>query len=338
LKSNSIWKHLIIGLLIAVIALYLTYRKTDTAELMDTLQTLNWIPLLLVLPPLAFSYLFRILRWRVLLSPIAKVSSRKATGPLLTGFMVNSILPGRVGEILRSILLSRKTDIPGFASFATVVLARIFDGLTLGLMTLVVLVRYWNELSHGIRLGLVSAIIMYVAVLLVLIALRKWDRKAAYVLTKPFRWIRLKTAACKLEEIFISFSKGLTVLKDMKETVTVVLLSLCVWVCLSLSVLPVFEVMGQGINWYYPLLVLILAGLGMLIPTPAGTGTVHGALVIGLPVLGLSMDTGVFALLFHTTQFMPIIIVGLVAAVIEGVSASDVKRIAEDDSKLGTEE
>ncbi|MBC8428767.1 MAG: flippase-like domain-containing protein [FCB group bacterium] len=335
-KKNSICKHLIIGLIIAVTALYLTYRKTGTAELIETLQTVDWLPLLFVFPPLALSYLFRIFRWKLLLSPVAKVSAAKATGPLLTGFMVNSILPGRVGEILRSVLLSRKTGVPGFASFATVVLARIFDGLTLGLMTLVVLVKFWDELSSGIRLGLMGAIAMYICVLLILVALKKWNEKAAYILTSPFRWIRLETVATKLEEILMSFSKGLAVLKDAKETISIILLSLCVWICLSLSVVPVFLVMGQGIHWYYPLLVLILAGLGMLIPTPAGTGTVHGALVIGLPVLGLSMDAGVFAFLFHTTQFLPIIMAGLVAAVIEGVSASDVRRIAEEDPQERT--
>lgn len=301
--------------------------------MLETLQGLDWLPLLLVLPPLALSYLFRILRWKILLSPIAPVTNREIAAPLLTGFMVNSVLPGRVGEILRSLLVSRKTDVPGFTSFATVVLARIFDGLTLGLMTLVVFVKYWNELTVSIRIGLIGAIVMYLIVLVVLIALRKWDRRAARLLAGPFRWLRFRKTSVKVEKILMSFAGGLTVLKDMRETSSVISLSLCIWVCLSLSVVPVFLVMEQGINWYYPLLVLILAGLGMLIPTPAGTGTIHGALVIGLPVLGLTMDTGVFALLFHTTQFMPIIATGLVAAVIEGVSASDVRKIAENNSK-----
>ena len=126
MKKHSIWKHLIPGLIIAGIALYLTYRKMDMVQLMSALGEMSWPMLLLILPPLSMSYFFRIMRWRLLLSPIADVSGKDASGPLLTGFMVNALLPGRVGEILRALLLSRRTSVPRASSFATVVLARIF--------------------------------------------------------------------------------------------------------------------------------------------------------------------------------------------------------------------
>ena len=332
-KKGSTWKHLAVGLLIAGIALFLTYRKTDMTELTAALSEIAWPMLLLVLPPLALSYIFRIMRWRVLLSPIAPVTARDASGPLLTGFMVNSLLPGRVGEILRALLLSRRTTVPRASSFATVVLARLFDGLTLAAMTLIVLGVIHERLDEKIRIGLIAAGLMYVVVLALLAALRKWKERTARVVTAPFRRFGMKGISSKLEHVLISFSHGLEAMTSWRDVLRAALYSALIWGSLAISVLPVFIAMHLEIQWYYPILVLVLAGLGMLIPTPAGTGTVHGALVLVLPgFIGISVEaTRIFALLFHTTQFLPIILVGLYTALREGVTPSYLSRLADEE-------
>jgi uncharacterized protein (TIRG00374 family) len=333
LKKGGIWKHVVPGVVIAGIALYLTYRKTDTAYLLSVLREMQWPVLLLVLVPLALSYVFRIIRWRFLLSPISNVSTKDAAGPLIIGFFVNSILPGRVGEILRALLLSRRTSVPRASSFATVVLARIYDGLTLAAMTLIVLAVFWSKLDSTTRLGLIGAGLLYLIILLTMISLRKWKEGTARIISAPLRWIRFKSLSLKLEKLLISFSHGLEILRDWRDTLRVSLYSLCIWVLLAVSVIPVFWAMHLQVLWHYPLLVLVLAGLGMLIPTPAGAGTVHGALVLVLPgLIGITAESArILALLFHTTQFMPIILVGLIVAIKEGVTTSQVSRIAQSE-------
>jgi uncharacterized protein (TIRG00374 family) len=336
LKKGAIWKHLVPGLLIAGVALYLTYRKTDPVALLQALREMQWPVLALVLPPLVLSYTFRILRWRKLLSPIGRISSRDAAGPLITGFFVNTLLPGRVGEILRALLLSRRTGISRASSFGTVVLARIFDGLTLAAMTLVVLAVFWGRLDGTTRLGLAAAGFMYIAVLAMLVSLRRFRERSARALAAPLRWVGLGSIARKAEKVFISFSEGLEILRDWRDTLKVSIYSILIWGTLTVSVIPVFWAMHMHMFWYYPVLILVLAGLGMLIPTPAGAGTVHGALVLVLPgLIGISLEsTRVLALIFHTTQFLPVIIVGLVVAIREGVTASQVSRIAENEDEM----
>jgi glycosyltransferase 2 family protein len=331
-SRGKTWRHLALGLVIAAGALFLAYRKTDLSLLLTALGGISWPLLLTVLPLLAVSYLFRILQWRVLLSPIADVSMGDASGPLLTGFMLNSLLPGRVGEVLRALLLSRRTCVPGASSFATVVLARLLDGLTLAGMTLVVLTVLQSRLDDTIRMGLVAAGAMYAVVLVVLVALRKWKDRAAGVISTPFGWLGMKGLGLRVKKLLISFSLGLEVMNSWKRLFLAVLYSLLIWGSLAVSVVPVFAAMHLEVLWYYPLLVLILAGLGMLIPTPAGTGTVHGALVLVMPgLIGIPVETvRVFALLFHTSQFLPIILVGLVAALREGVTPSYIDRLSGD--------
>jgi glycosyltransferase 2 family protein len=336
LKNRGVLKHLIPGLLIAAAALYLTYRKTDLDQLLNTLSGMHWPILALVLPPLFLSYVFRVARWRKLLLPQRRVSAAEATGPLITGFFVNTLLPGRVGEVLRALLLSRRTGVSRAGSFATVVLARIFDGLTLAALTLLILTMLWGRLQPATRMGLIAAGLMYVLVLAALVSLRKYRERAARVISAPLRWTGMTSFSKKFERVLLSFAKGLDILKNWRDILKISLYSLLVWTSLVMSVIPVFWAMDLQMMWYYPVLVIVLAGLGMLIPTPAGTGTIHGALVLVLPgLVGITVaNTRILALLFHTTQFMPVIVVGLVFAIREGVTASQVSSIAEHEQEI----
>ena len=145
--------------------------------------------------------------------------------------------------------------------------------------------------------------------------------------------IRLHGLEERAAGILESFVKGLDVLRNPGEVVTVSLLSLCIWASLALSVVPAFWSLSMQFGWYYPALVLILAGFGMLIPTPAGTGTVHYALGVLFPAI-----TGIpeyrakaFAIIFHTSQFLPIIVAGIVAALKEGVDVGRVDEVVENE-------
>jgi len=331
LKKGRLWKHLIAGIIIAGVALYLTYRKTDSAQLLQVLREMQWPLLLLVVPPLALSYWLRMIRWKLLLAPVEDVPLKTAAGPLITGFFVNSFIPGRVGELLRALLLSRKTSVPRAASFATVVLARIFDGLSLAAMTLLVLAMFRSRMESATRLGLMIAGVLYVLVLVLLLLLHRRSERVSGVLVRPLHWVGLHGAASRVRLALISFARGLDSLRNWRDTLKICLLSAGVWSMLAVSVFPVFWAMDLPVLWFYPILVIVLAGLGMLIPTPAGAGTIHGALVLVLPGL-IAMTSGtarIFALLFHTTQFAPVILAGIYASIREGVTASQIGRLAE---------
>lgn len=304
---------LLAGFAIAGLTIWLTFRNTDWDQLGMVFAGAGWGYALAVLPALAASYLFRTLRWMTLLAPVGKVDARTATPPIVIGCMLNSILPGRVGEFARAALLSRKTGIPFASSFATVVVARLFDGLTLTGMALLVMAAMWSALSQAVRGGLIAAGCGYVAVLLVLVALRKWHSRTVGVIVWPLRKAGLAGAAARTEKMLLDFAAGLDILKDPSELFRVAAFSIGLWLSLCASVVPVFLALDIQWTWYYPALVLVLSGLGMMIPTPAGTGTVHYALGVIFPAItGLSEPVAKsMAIFFHATQFLPVIVAGL---------------------------
>jgi hypothetical protein len=85
-------------------------------------------------------------------------------------------------------------------------------------------------------------------------------------------------------------------------------------------------------------LVLVLAAFGMLIPTPAGMGTVHYALGVLLPAIAAvpGARAKLLAIVFHASQFLPIIVAGLVAAAAEGLGAGEIGRYADESEAGGT--
>jgi len=312
-KNKNSGGKLLVGTLIALITIWLTFRKTDWQEIRTVFDNATWAYAFAVLPALAASYLFRIYRWVTLLAPIGKVKKSTAASPLITGFMLNSVLPGRLGEFARSVLLSRKTGIPFASTFATVVIARLFDGLALSGLALVVMASMWSSLSTAVRGGLIAAGCGYVAVLLLLFALRRWHGRTVAVIVWPLRRFRLDAVAARIEKILLDFTAGLDILKDPGELFRVLLLSVGVWLSLCLSVIPLFLALDMPWEWYYPPLALVLAGFGMLIPTPAGAVTVHYALGVLFPaIVGIpEPQAKAMAIFFHATQFLPVILAGL---------------------------
>jgi hypothetical protein len=79
-------------------------------------------------------YSCRIWRWKILLSASYEVSWGGAASSTLIAFMANTILPARLGEMIRPYILKRRENVPYSYGLATVGLSRIFDLIGLAFM------------------------------------------------------------------------------------------------------------------------------------------------------------------------------------------------------------
>ena len=77
------------------------------------------------------SHYLRAVRWSSLIAPIKRVSVLNLFSATMIGFMANSVLPARIGEVIRPVMVARKENIKVTTSFATVVMERIFDILSI---------------------------------------------------------------------------------------------------------------------------------------------------------------------------------------------------------------
>ena len=78
-------------------------------------------------------------RWHYLLRPLKRVPLGRLFPIVVIGYMGNNVYPARAGEFIRAYVLKRNEDVSASASFATIVVERIFDGIVMLIFVLVTL-------------------------------------------------------------------------------------------------------------------------------------------------------------------------------------------------------
>src|SRR5215471_16607741 len=80
------------------------------------------------------TYALRALRWQYLLAPIGRTHFATAFQTTIIGFAASFLLPARPGEVLRPYLLAKREGLPATACFATIILERLLDLVTVLLL------------------------------------------------------------------------------------------------------------------------------------------------------------------------------------------------------------
>ena len=80
------------------------------------------------------TYAVRALRWQYLLAPIGPTHFSTAFRTTVIGFAATFLLPARAGEVIRPYLLARREGLNATAAFATIILERLLDLITVLLL------------------------------------------------------------------------------------------------------------------------------------------------------------------------------------------------------------
>src|SRR5262249_26152989 len=139
-------------------------------------------------------------RWRILLGSTKRIGLHRLFGVTLIGFMANNVFPARIGEFVRAYALGRSESLAAPLAFATIVIERIFDGLTL-LLFLGGGVFFLSLPGWLLWLAAASCA-LYLAVLGVLVSLR-WEG-GVRGLSAALGWLppRLRAGAVRLLDTF----------------------------------------------------------------------------------------------------------------------------------------
>src|SRR5512139_2121230 len=108
-SSNRDWRHIAPGLIVSLLALAAVFYFADFRRLLQALRLANYS---LVLVGMLISLLWlgvRAIVWRTLLQDKAPYKAVFLT--LNETYLINNLLPLRLGEIAGAFLLSRKTSL-----------------------------------------------------------------------------------------------------------------------------------------------------------------------------------------------------------------------------------
>lgn len=283
-------KHLLLGLLIAVIAIYYTFKNVSLTQMVRTIGGMHYFQLIPAILLCFFSYLLRAFRWSYLLGSVKKVNPLRLYSPLIIGFMGN-ILPARAGELIRAYLLSKKEDITFSSSIATIFVERLFDVIAvLILFTGTILIninRFEGKSIDGkglfvqlaIQFGWLSLIMVMAIISLSIIILykKRWIIKFIQIITAPFpERIRNKS-----EEILNSFISGFRVITDINVLFISLFLTILIWGAILASYYPLFIAFEIDHLPYFSLFALVvsIAIFITVFPTPGFIGSFQAGCV-----------------------------------------------------------
>lgn len=324
------WQNLLLNMGISLVFLDFVFAEIDLAEVGQALARANYW---MLVPATVFVLLhlyFRTLRWQWLLKPMGEVSFWPAFRGLVIGITGNTVLPARAGEFLRAYVLGRSTGLSKTGVFATLVVERIFDGLTILLVLLaVVILGVRNEVLQ--MAGILGGIFYVGAVVAVVVFMTKRHWADALI-----NWFLPRHLAEPVLHLLDNFSSGLAVLKNPRQLAMVTLWNALTWIMTPISLwfgLMAFD-FGAPLPWQAPVLMLPALALGLTIPgAPGGVGMFQAAVKLTLDLTFANLPVAVnfgemvaaAGILIHLSQFGPEVIPGAFAFMYEGLTASDLR-------------
>lgn len=327
-------KGRIVGFLLTGVFLWIVARNVDGAELVTALTGADYR---LVAPAAmaTFSgYMLRTLRWQRIVRPVAPLSFGATFGILMMGFAANNLLPARLGEVVRSYLLRRKTGARKTYGMATIILERVCDGLTL-IIFLGVISMFMPLPEWGQEVQLFSSALFVVAALGITLLLMQ-ESLVVRIAHVSLRLLPEKISGPLLRalEVFIS---GLHSLKSKRSVALVILLSVAVWVLEAASYLLVMSAFDVRLSPDMPVLaaafLLVVVNLGIMVPSAPGyIATFQFFAYTALGVFGVPKESGLaIAIVSHGMQWLLVTLIGLGFFLRENLAFWKLERQAEDD-------
>ncbi len=229
-------------------------------------------------------------RWRAILNGIHPVRFFTVFQSKLVGYAANSILPGRLGDLVRIEFVSAVTQIPRSKVLATGITDLWFDKmgwiLTFGIATFVAPMPDWVLKAMGVMGGLlliVGGLLFYLS--------------------------RGKTG----DTVLGRFREGLDQPNFGRLCLQQLWLSPLSWVWETLLILFVAGAFGIPLNFAQAFAVLTAFNVSMVVPIPANAGMFEIAATFALKEFGVAPDQALaFSLIYHLMLLIPGVLAGAI--------------------------
>lgn len=326
-----------LGILLSVALLYWALHDVSLREVWRHIRAANLWLLALAVTIQTSNFLVRAARWKVFLSPaLANPAYRARFASTCIGFMANNLLPARIGEFARAYALARTQPITVSASFGSLVIERVFDGLTLVLFLAVPLLLPGFITAPGLGEELVVQVLVILlifggAVAGVLLLITR-PELATRVFRRTLGRLLPRKLANKIAGVMMSFVAGLEAMRSPRLIAAGFAWSLGHWlwgsVALWLGMLA-FDITRPG--YLGAVFLQAVNAFAVAIPSSPGFfGPFEASVRVALLPFGVDAGRAAsYAIAFHITSFLPVTVIGLYYLWRLGLSWGEVGRSEE---------
>lgn len=302
IKTRTVVIGLVVGIPLSLLFLWLAVRGVAFDEVWGAITSANVAYVALAALFLIGIIAFQGLRWRALMGDDAPLPRRTYIALSYFGNGVSNVIPGRPGDVVRGVWLSRIARLPVARGLASVGVDRAFDVLTLVILLLVCL-PFVAHPDWLLTLAITGAVIA-IAVLVVLIAAWWYSHRSE----RGKSWIATADEGSWLSRQAAGLVRGMATMNHLWQVAEVVAWSFATWGSFTIGTWLLTESLGEGVNLGGALFVTAVIGLGAAIPSsPGQIGTVQWLAVVSLAVLGVGKaDALAFSVLMQAVTLIPI--------------------------------
>ena len=307
-------------LLLAGILLHFSFKGVKWSDFISGLQSCNWWWIAASMAIGILGFLFRALRWRILLRAINKdVTLGETFNGINIGYITNFIFP-RAGEVARCGVIANTRKVSFEKSLGTVVLERSLDMVCLLMWMFLLLLFTWGEFGSFIKgeilqplQGKFSSLVLPLSILC---AVAVAGCAALWIFRKRLMEIKI---VGRIMQVIKGLLEGVFSAFRMEEKWMFFLYTLLIWLTYwltSLTTIYAFPQVGH-LNGIDALFLMIIGGFGWVVPVQGGLGAYHFIVSLALAkVYGIAQATGVvFATISHEAQALVMILCGAVSLI-----------------------
>lgn len=293
------------GVLVSAWSIWLLGKAADPSEIGRYLGGASWTLLALGFVSICVSMVIKAHRWRLLFDERTELTLEPLVSSLYIGYLANTVLPARVGEVVRAYLAGREPRVGLPVALATIVVEKILDLLTLGLVLAgLVVLQQLPYLPGWLQVSVVSTAVGFGGGLLALGLMLAFRARVLGLVglvearVPPLR--RLEPRA-----LVASFLDGLAALGRRDRLPAVAFWSVAVWASSAVTMWLGIAALGIDASPTAVLFSLVVTNLGMVVPSAPGyVGVFHALLVESLRPFGIDPNQALgAAILMHALVF-----------------------------------
>jgi uncharacterized protein (TIRG00374 family) len=302
--------RLLIGIAISAFFIYLTLPSLHLPDVLASLRTANYWWILPGVAVYMVGLWVRAWRWHYTLRHLKAVPVQQLFPLVCIGYFGNNVYPLRAGEVIRSYVLKRSQDISITSSLATVIIERVFDGLTMLLFVflalpfapmppqyrnLVIVLTILMLLATAIFVGMAANPTVMSAV---------YHGLAAHLL--PAR-IRART-----DEVYARFMEGLASLGSGSAVVMIFGTSVVIWLLETVKYWFVMHAFDFSVAFIVLMLMNGLVNLATTLPSAPGyIGTFDTPGIETLVAFGVERNLAAsYTFTLHAALWLPVTALG----------------------------
>lgn len=303
----------ILSLVVPLVLLVLVFRvalDVDVDKLVAAVQAAN--PMLLLAAFLVFyaGFPLRGFRWMLLLRGASfRVGTADATRIIFLSWLVNCLVPAKLGDVYRAYLLKINSTASLSRTFGTVFIERVLDLFAIAVLGLAA--GYWsfrNGLPPSIQVVFAIGVVVVVILGLMLLTLRNFGRRILVRLPIPRRE--------RLLDLYDRFEEGVFGAVGIRALPGLVIVTGLIWATEAFRLYFVVQALGfpdvaLGLSGVF--FVALIGSLLTAVPlSPAGLGIVELG-VVGVLTAAYQVpltEATTIALVDRTISVFSIIVVG----------------------------